>query len=387
MAFAPDNFNVVPDTRKLAGQAETRIFWATGIAGALFLLALVFAGCEFGLVQKALQNQIMGSTLVGWQRDRMLRLVNEETGIRGFVATGDGRFLDPYYDAHAQIPDLNAALASADESMVPDAIFAKTMRAQDRVEAFFSSELSLVRVGKAALARKRLTQGMSLFGSLRDAEGALAVHLLTNVRALRARTLFYVHAGLAGTIAAVVLLTAWWFAFAFTIRKTNAYRRSALRDALTGALNRRGALAAIESHIGSGGHPFGVVFIDLDGFKKVNDSYGHAAGDMILKGVATRLRSELRSEDNVCRLGGDEFVCVLSRPATIEQVRVIASRLRKSIARPYSFDGEDYIIGCSVGVCMYPDHGDSADVLLAVADRAMYGAKASGGGVREALTA
>lgn len=383
----PDNLIVVPDTRKLVGQDEARIFWATGIAGALFLLTLVFAGCEFWLVQKALENQIVGSNLVTSQRDRMLRLVNEETGIRGFVATGDGRFLDPYYDAQAQIPDLNAALASGDESMVPDAIFAPTMRAQDRVEAYFSSELSLVRAGKTTLARKRLTEGMRLFDSLRDAEGALAVHLLTNVHALRQRTLFYVHAGIAGALAAIVLLSAWWVSFAFTLRKTNAYRRSALRDALTGALNRRGALAAIESHIGSGHQPFGVVFIDLDGFKKVNDSYGHAAGDIILKAVATRLRSELRSEDNVCRLGGDEFVCVLSRPATIEQVRLIASRLRKSIARPYSFEGEDYIIGCSVGVSMYPDHGDSADVLLSVADRAMYGAKASGGGVREPLTA
>jgi diguanylate cyclase (GGDEF)-like protein len=127
-----------------------------------------------------------------------------------------------------------------------------------------------------------------------------------------------------------------------------------------------------------------LVFIDLDGFKQINDSHGHAAGDAVLRDVAARLQQEVRAADSVCRVGGDEFLCVLAPPAGRDQVSIIAHRLRRSIAQPFSFRGNTYSIGCSVGVSMYPDHGTTSEVLLARADSAMYRAKAAGGGVAEA---
>jgi diguanylate cyclase (GGDEF)-like protein len=143
-------------------------------------------------------------------------------------------------------------------------------------------------------------------------------------------------------------------------------------------------MSAIKALVGaSPPKPFGLVFIDLDGFKKINDSYGHAAGDAILQSVASRLSSELRDSDEVCRLGGDEFVCVVSPPTSLEQLRTIAQRLRKTIAQPYAYGDDYYVIGCSVGLSLYPDHGKSVESLLQRADDAMYAAKTAGGGVRE----
>jgi diguanylate cyclase (GGDEF)-like protein len=103
-----------------------------------------------------------------------------------------------------------------------------------------------------------------------------------------------------------------------------------------------------------------------------------------LRRFTERLQSELRPNDSVCRLGGDEFVCVIASPASGDQVRAVAERLRKSASRPYEFGDDTYVVGCSIGVSMFPQHGKTAETLLARADSAMYAAKASGGGVREA---
>jgi len=113
--------------------------------------------------------------------------------------------------------------------------------------------------------------------------------------------------------------------------------------------------------------------------------HGHAAGDEILRGVAARLERDLRNTDVVGRIGGDEFVCVISPVTTIDEMHPIASRLQRAVARPYAFSHDHFIIGCSIGICVYPQHGTNADQLLACADRAMYAAKASGGGIRSAM--
>jgi diguanylate cyclase (GGDEF)-like protein len=109
--------------------------------------------------------------------------------------------------------------------------------------------------------------------------------------------------------------------------------------------------------------------------------YGHATGDALLRLVAQRLQAEVRGGDSVCRLGGDEFVCVIGAPASSEDVRAVAQRLRRAVCRPYEIGSDSYVVGCSVGVSMHPQHGTTAESLLARADSAMYAAKASGGGV------
>jgi diguanylate cyclase (GGDEF)-like protein len=224
-----------------------------------------------------------------------------------------------------------------------------------------------------------------LFDRLRLLDAQVQQAADMQVSSQRAHTRLLARMGFSASIAVCAILALWTVAFAVMARRSKMYRLAALRDSLTGVQNRRGAIAALDAQV-SAAHPasFGLVFVDLDGFKKINDVYGHATGDALLRGVASRLQSELRAGDAVCRLGGDEFVCIVAPPASSEEVSSVARRLCRAVTRPYEIEGDAYVIGCSVGTCMYPKHGKTAEALLARADRAMYEAKAAGGGVREA---
>ena len=123
------------------------------------------------------------------------------------------------------------------------------------------------------------------------------------------------------------------------------------------------------------GHKVGVLFIDLDGFKAINDEHGHAAGDSVLRNVAKRLRAALRAEDTVGRFGGDEFVAVLNRLSDSQDARPVAEKLMEAIALPMEFAGRPLTVGASVGIAVFPDHGDDPEALCRAADRAMYGVK------------
>lgn len=121
-----------------------------------------------------------------------------------------------------------------------------------------------------------------------------------------------------------------------------------------------------------------VCFLDLDGFKPINDKYGHQIGDKLLINVAARLKQALRSADSVARLGGDEFVLLITDLKDMQELELILSRLMTEIAAPYPIDKLDLRVSASVGVTLYPlDDGD-ADSLLRHADQAMYMAKRSG---------
>ena len=122
-----------------------------------------------------------------------------------------------------------------------------------------------------------------------------------------------------------------------------------------------------------------VLFIDLDGFKGINDTYGHEAGDILLKSVAKKIQHVIRETDTVCRFGGDEFVVVLdSIEKNREYVVSVATRIIDSIAIPILDDGRTYGVTCSVGISIYPDNGETSELLLKNADRAMYEAKNNG---------
>ena len=122
-----------------------------------------------------------------------------------------------------------------------------------------------------------------------------------------------------------------------------------------------------------------VCFIDLDGFKPINDALGHAAGDHVLREIAARLRQSLRTSDVVARWGGDEFVAVLpdtSEPAAIECMAQVRHRLAQSLR----LAGHEYHVNASVGIAMYPAHSECRSELLELADQAMYCAKTQGKG-------
>ena len=121
-----------------------------------------------------------------------------------------------------------------------------------------------------------------------------------------------------------------------------------------------------------------LLFIDLDGFKPVNDTYGHSVGDLVLEQVGQRLKSLSRGKDVVARVGGDEFLLLLSNVVAEESVAHVATRLISGLSQAYTVDGREVIISCSVGIALYPD-GCAHGKLIARADAAMYAAKRSGG--------
>lgn len=122
----------------------------------------------------------------------------------------------------------------------------------------------------------------------------------------------------------------------------------------------------------------GIMFIDLDHFKTINDSLGHHIGDRLLQTVASRIRSCLRDEDTVARQGGDEFIVVLPNIKRFEDVGIVAQKLVMSISAPYALDGTELHTSASIGVAVFPEDGEEVEWLMRNADTAMYYAKATG---------
>ena len=124
----------------------------------------------------------------------------------------------------------------------------------------------------------------------------------------------------------------------------------------------------------------GLLFVDLDGFKTVNDTFGHAAGDEVLRTVANRMRGAVRAGDVVCRLGGDEFVIVVEDAGSEHSVLTTAHHVLAAVSRPVSFADVEIPVGASIGVGISTDGTSDADTLLGEADAAVYRAKSGGRG-------
>ena len=168
-------------------------------------------------------------------------------------------------------------------------------------------------------------------------------------------------------------------------KKLEEYSREleslALHDALTGLPNRRllmDRLSLAIAHARRTKGTMAVMYLDLDGFKQINDNLGHDAGDTLLKTVAMRLAGVVRQEDTVARLGGDEFVIALSVLSHADCVAKLVSKVIQAVSQPYSIQGGSVNITTSVGVSIYPLHGDDVETLLKSADLALYEAKRSG---------
>jgi diguanylate cyclase len=155
--------------------------------------------------------------------------------------------------------------------------------------------------------------------------------------------------------------------------------RLADRDGLTGLYNRRRMLELLDAAIGEAARKsqcVGLLFIDLNGFKGINDEYGHVAGDEILTTVATRIAARVRTGDLVCRYGGDEFVVVLPNVPDAAAVTRVADTIRERVALPYWIQGNEQHLTAAIGESLYPYDGEGAEVLLHRADQAMYRLKA-----------
>lgn len=164
---------------------------------------------------------------------------------------------------------------------------------------------------------------------------------------------------------------------------TENLARLAFTDPLTSLPNReafKNKLVGTIEYAKRYQNSFGVLFIDLDHFKEVNDSQGHEAGDKLLVMVAERLKDNTRVVDVVSRLGGDEFTVLVPGSVTESGLAVMASQIIKSLSEAYEVGGSEFIIGCSIGIAIYPRDGSNTEQLLKHADAAMYHAKEAGRG-------
>jgi len=181
-------------------------------------------------------------------------------------------------------------------------------------------------------------------------------------------------------VTVLLWVLAWSIVFFMAQIQTQVQKRVVLEyaahnDVLTGLKNRAGLIASLENVLGNDpthNQHFSLYFMDLDGFKKINDQYGHAAGDEVLKAAARNILACTRSSDIVARIGGDEFVVASQSAPSEGDVTVLAQRINAAFLTPIHVDGNDLLVGISVGIAKYPQDGTTIDELLAHSDSAMY---------------
>jgi diguanylate cyclase (GGDEF)-like protein len=166
-----------------------------------------------------------------------------------------------------------------------------------------------------------------------------------------------------------------------SVEREETLYRQAHFDSLTDLPNRQLLKDRLEQHLASARidqYTGAVLFLDLDRFKEINDMFGHSVGDLLLVQASLRIVSEVRTRDTVARLGGDEFVIVLPNVRNNSIVQATAERLLTSLSEAFSVDGADHYVSASIGIVVFPDDGDSVEMLLKNADAAMYRAKEAG---------
>lgn len=186
-----------------------------------------------------------------------------------------------------------------------------------------------------------------------------------------------------GGLFLLIAFGAWHLAMAVTRRKIYQaqLRAWALYDSLTGLPNRKLFFDKLDegiSHAKRHERKLGLLYLDLDGFKAINDTHGHAAGDELLIQVGQRLKKIVRKSDTVARLGGDEFAIVLTEIKRVEAPAIVGQKIVDLLCRPFMLKVGEVNIGVNVGVAVYPDHEDDEQALIKSADKAMYVSKSKG---------
>ena len=189
---------------------------------------------------------------------------------------------------------------------------------------------------------------------------------------------------LIATIVGIAALTMLFLAVVAVVRRRVLGHRMgdhAQHDPLTGLINRtlfQDRVASALTRARRDGGLITLMFLDLDGFKDVNDRFGHAVGDDLLRQIAGRLVAVLRETDTVARLGGDEFTIILEGGKRLEDAGRVATKILRAVAAPYTVGNRELVVTVSIGIAMYPVDGDSYEELMKGADTAMYQAKSAG---------
>lgn len=320
-----------------------------------------------------------------------LALDAESTG-RAFLVVADVRLRERYDALRAQIDrelrittDLLTAEPAAAEQL-------KALKQALDTRFAYLSELMAVRTAQGLDASARIAGkavGRAEMEHIREALSALKEGQHVQLRehlAERAHAMKRLSAVTAAFVLAGIALALWVYhqtRGATRTRESHDRQKEymARHDALTGLANRRYLQERLEEQIAEARRSSSVVvvmYLDLDGFKEVNDTLGHDRGDELLIDVARRLRGAVRAGDVVARLGGDEFVISLPHLVSETDSGFVAEKLIAVLSAPYALEGGEARVSASIGVAMFPRDGETPRELLIAADRALYAAKTGG---------
>ena len=362
---------------------------------ALLAIAMVMTGQSSQERDRAAQWEL--HTLEVLDSTAKLRVAALEAmrGERGYLITRDARFLDPYYQSLVEIRTGEGQLSGLVQDNPQQVGRLATIEGRlDYLTGIMARMIALENAGRHPEVLRRIRAGdggHALDQVLYDLDGFERVErdLLKDRRAVREQTKTVAKRceALLGIAGLILLAVGTWASLALrkSLRREAVIHREmelqASTDELTGLANRRETLASLDRHMASGrrhGRPVSVAILDIDFFKKVNDTYGHPAGDEVIRRVAQLSVEVMREEDLVGRLGGEEFVVILPE-AEAAAAMIATDRLRKVIAGSTLVleDGRSLQITLSAGVAqMCP--GDDRTKLIARADEALYRAKSAG---------
>jgi diguanylate cyclase (GGDEF)-like protein len=319
-------------------------------------------------------------------------LQDAESGQRGFLLTGDDSYLASYTRA---ISAIDPQLGNAQRLFGDDAAARKTLATIETLKQRKLAELAdgirlRSTVGQhAAIAVLRSGVGRANMNELRSTLQGEIERANTRrgeiVRQISA-TVQSASYLLVGVSLAVLLIVGYAVRqllrfFSANARLTQLLNEQATHDPLTGLPNRRMLLQWLEKMLAQAARAktrAAVFFIDLDGFKKVNDERGHEVGDAVLRVAAARFGKIMRTADILARVGGDEFVAVLTNNPLKSDLRLVAQRLIDGLAESLADGVPANAVSASIGIAIYPEHGQGQEALLAAADHAMYQAKQAG---------
>lgn len=370
-----------------------RVFLLAGLLLSIFLgAAAVHSYNSTRLVRKTIilaQHYEQEETLVSRY---LLAMEDAETGQRGYLLTGDDAFLAPYiFGVKRSLVLENVMQQSFAGSLAGKENLNALFRVSARKRAELAQTIGLYKKGQRSEALDILKKGSGkiMMDQIRlrvqTLEDREKNNLLTARDALSRRLRYAERDLLAAGIALGGLFWLLWRLLSLSMEKKRRSReileQETQVDRLTGFPNRKRLFEYLPEACRRSqeeGQTLAVLFIDLDGFKLVNDRHGHAAGDRVLMEVAHRFSALVRSEDLLARLGGDEFVICLPGQESEEGVVALAHRLIASFDEPFFSPIGKGVLSCSVGVALFPRDANSPAELVAAADMAMYQSKNAG---------